>query len=84
MDTAPVGREETLRLARQARELYVKHGQEVLHFEAGTSPITDAEVLTYLVHEDGGLRVPVLVWGGLLVRGYTEELYARVFGREGR
>lgn len=84
MDVAPVGQEETLRLARQARELYVKHGQEVLHFEAETNPITDAEILTYLVHADGGMRVPVLVRGGLLVRGYTEELYARVFGREER
>jgi len=79
-----VGKEETAGLARRAWELYVKHGQEVLHFEAGRNPITDAEILAYLVHDDGQLRVPVLVRGGLLVRGYTEELYARVFGGEGR
>jgi hypothetical protein len=30
----------------------------------------------YLVHEDGFMRVPVLILGDLLVRGYTEELYA--------
>jgi hypothetical protein len=29
----------------------------------------------YLVHEDGFMRVPVLVMDDLGVRGYTEELY---------
>jgi hypothetical protein len=28
------------------------------------------------VHEDGFMRVPVLVLDDLLVRGYTDELYA--------
>lgn len=29
------------------------------------------------------MRVPVLVWGDLLVRGYTEELYREALdGRE--
>jgi len=32
-------------------------------------------VARYLVHDDGFLKVPVLVVGDLLVRGYTEELY---------
>jgi len=33
----------------------------------------------YLVHEDGFMRVPVLVMADLLVRGYTEALYHEVF-----
>lgn len=84
MDTAPAGKEEARRLAREARDIYVKHGQEILHFEAGRNPMGDEQALAYLVHEDGGLRVPVLVREGLLVRGYTEDLYARVFGRGDR
>jgi len=44
----------------------------VSHFGA---PFTEADVLVYLVHEDGFLRVPVLVLGETVVRGYTEELY---------
>jgi len=37
-------------------------------------------VTRYLVHEDGFLRVPVLLVGDLLVRGYTEELYLEALG----
>ncbi|HEV8472741.1 MAG TPA: hypothetical protein VGR82_08205 [Methylomirabilota bacterium] len=33
----------------------------------------------YLVHEDGFMRVPILVIDDLLVRGYTESLYGEVF-----
>jgi hypothetical protein len=40
----------------------------------------DAAVERYLVHEDGFMRVPVLVVDDLLVRGYTDSLYAEVFG----
>jgi hypothetical protein len=39
------------------------------------APIGDAALTQYLVHDDGFLRVPVLVLGDLLVRGYTDELY---------
>ena len=70
----------TLALARRARRLVVKAGQKTLRFDAGQNPITEAEILAYLVHEDGFLRVPVLVLGDLLVRGYTEEIYREVLG----
>jgi hypothetical protein len=43
-------------------------------------PFTDADLTKYLVHEDGFLRVPVLVRGDLIVRGYTEALYREAFG----
>ena len=42
--------------------------------------MTDAEVLAYLLHPDGFLRVPVLLRGDLLVRGYTEDLYREALG----
>lgn len=37
-------------------------------------------MLAYLVHEDGLLRVPVLVLDDLVVRGYTEALYREALG----
>lgn len=40
----------------------------------------DPALERYLVHEDGFMRVPVLVLDDLLVRGYTDSLYAEVFG----
>jgi hypothetical protein len=43
--------------------------------------MTEAEILAGLVHEDGWMRLPVLVDGPLLVRGYTEALYAQALGR---
>ena len=67
----------TLALARGARTLLVKSGDGILRLEA---PLTEADVVRHLVHEDGFLRVPVLVLGDVLVRGYTEELYRVAFG----
>jgi len=45
---------------------------------------TDDEVIKYLLHEDGFLRVPVLVLGDLLVRGFTEDLYREALASERR
>jgi arsenate reductase-like glutaredoxin family protein len=77
VEGAPVGREETLGLARAAREIWVKAGSDVRHFGADDPALREAELIPYLVHEDGWMRVPVLVAGPLLVRGYTEALYRR-------
>lgn len=70
-------REATLALARAARRLLVKSGDGVLRLDA---PLTDADIVRYLVHEDGFLRVPVLALGDVLVRGYTETLYREALG----
>lgn len=67
----------TLALAGGARTLLVKSGDGILRLDA---PLTDADIVRHLVHEDGFLRVPVLVLGDVLVRGYTEELYRAAFG----
>lgn len=68
----------TLALARGARTLLVKSGDGALRLDG---PLTDADIVRHLVHEDGFLRVPVLVLDDVLVRGYTEELYRAAFGR---
>jgi hypothetical protein len=48
--------------------------------DARRRPLDDAGVERHLVHEDGFMRVPVLVIGDLLVRGYTDALYAEALG----
>ena len=78
VDETPVDRAATLALARGARTLLVKSGDGILRLDA---PLTDADIVRHLVHEDGFLRVPVLVLGDVFVRGYTEELYRAAFGR---
>jgi arsenate reductase-like glutaredoxin family protein len=67
-----VDRAATLALARCARRILVKAGEGVARLEA---PLAEDDVARSLVHEDGFLRVPVLLVGDLLVRGYSEELY---------
>lgn len=42
--------------------------------------MTDEQARAWLVHDDGLMRVPVLVWDDLLVRGYTDELYREALG----
>lgn len=75
-----------LALAQGARRFLIKAGQDTLRFDAASHPLDEEQALRYLVHEDGLMRVPVLLWGDLLVRGYTEDLYREVFdamaGRE--
>jgi len=75
IDTWPVDGAGALELARGARRLLVKVGQETLRFDRSHEPLADAQASRWLVHDDGLLRVPVLTRGDLLVRGYTEELY---------
>ena len=64
-----------LALARGARRLFIKVGPDIVRFDHAKNPLAEDQALAYLVHDDGLMRVPVLVWDNLLVRGYTEELY---------
>lgn len=71
-------RANSLALAREARRFVVKAGADTLRFDHATNPITEEQIHSYLVHEDGFLRVPVLIMGDLLVRGFTEEIYGEL------
>ena len=57
----------------------MKAGNEILRFDTARHPPGDAAMRSCLIHEDGFMRVPVLVLGDLVVRGYTEALYAEAF-----
>ncbi len=72
MDAHPVDRDATLALARGARRLLLRAGDGVLRLDA---PLADDALAQHLVHADGFLRVPVLVLGDVLVRGYSDALY---------
>lgn len=64
-----------LELARGARRLLIKVGSEIVRVDRARNPLTEDQARAYLVHDDGLMRVPVLVCDDLLVRGFTEELY---------
>jgi len=80
VESTPVDRAGTLALARGSRRLLAKSGADIVRLMAPT----DDEVIKYLLHEDGFLRVPVLVLGDLLVRGFTEDLYREALASERR
>jgi len=75
-----VSRDGTLALARAARRFLVKAGSGIVRLDRAARRVSDAEALRLLLHEDGLLRVPVLVWGDLLVRGFTDDLYREALG----
>jgi len=77
LDTHPVDRNGALQLARDTRRFFVKDGDGFVQHDASREPVSEAQALAWLLHEDGLLRVPVLVCGNMLVRGYTDELYER-------
>lgn len=81
LDTHPVDRDGALRLARGARRFLIKTADGFVERDAGREPVSEAQALDWLLHEDGLLRVPVLVWGDMLVRGYTDELYERALAQ---
>jgi arsenate reductase-like glutaredoxin family protein len=64
-----------LELARGAHRLLIKVGSEIVRVDRARNPLTEDQARAYLVHDDGLMRVPVLVCDDLLVRGFTEELY---------
>ena len=55
----------------------MKVGNEVREMDAKT-PRED--LMRFLIHEDGFLRIPVLVVGETLVRGWHEEAYRTALG----
>jgi arsenate reductase-like glutaredoxin family protein len=75
LESHPVDKKAALELARGARRFLIKTGPGFLRYDADREPVSEAQAIEWLLHEDGLLRVPVLVWGDMLVRGYTDELY---------
>jgi arsenate reductase-like glutaredoxin family protein len=76
LESQPVDR--AAALARAARRFLIKTGKGFLVHDADREPVSEARALEWLLHDDGLLRVPVLVWGDMLVRGYTDDLYQQV------
>ena len=75
LESHPVDRSAALELAGAARRFFIKAGAGFVRHDADQEPVSETQALEWLHHEDGLLRVPVLVWGDMLVRGYTDELY---------
>ena len=59
LESHPVDRSAALELARAARRFFIKSGAGFVRHDADREPVSEAQALDWLLHEDGLLRVPV-------------------------
>jgi arsenate reductase-like glutaredoxin family protein len=76
-------REASLTLARQASELYVAKGKNVVHLDMRASPPSDDELAQLLLGPSGTLRAPALRVGEALLIGFEPGAYERVLRARG-
>jgi len=76
----PLGAAATLALVRARRTCHVKWEGSMLTWDQELCPVPEERLRLYFIHDDGGIRVPVLVAKEAIVRGYDEETYRRVLG----
>lgn len=76
----PVTAAATLSLLRKRRTCHVRWEGSILTWDQERSPAPEERLRQYFIHEDGGIRVPVLVTKEAFIRGYDEETYRRVLG----
>ncbi len=70
-------------MLRSVRRFFIKGKGEPLVLERG-APGADPETLRHhFIHEDGLLRVPVLLAGDLAVRGFQPDLYRQALAAAG-
>ncbi len=67
-----------MQIARRFHTLYVKMGGEILRWEQREAAIPEDDLKRAFVHEDGKLRIPVLIVGDVIVRGFDELTYAKL------
>jgi hypothetical protein len=72
----PIGAAEAMALASRFGVLYVKIGNEMFRWDRGQAEISEADLKQAFVHEDGQLRIPVLIVGDVIIRGFHEPSYA--------
>jgi len=73
-----------MEIARRLRTLYVKIGGEIVRWEQSQAQIPQADLRRAFVHEDGQLRIPVLIVGDVIVRGFDEATYAMVLANRAK
>jgi len=75
-----VGAAATFALLRERRTFHVRWEGRILTWDQEKSPAPEGRLRLYFIHEDGGIRVPVLVEKKAIIRGFDEETYRRVLG----
>lgn len=73
-----LGREEAIRLAKEADELYVVKGKKVTHIDLRKSRPDDDTLAGLLLGPTGNLRAPTLRRGRTLIVGFDAETYRKI------
>lgn len=64
---------------RGVTDIYSTRGRKVLHLSMKKGKPAREEALALLLGRSGALRAPVIRHRGVLIVGFDEETYARVF-----
>ena len=76
----PLGEKEALVLAQNVEEIYATKGKTVVHLDMKRDRPDAATLRRLLLGPSGNLRAPTLRKGKMLIVGFDEETYRRVFG----
>jgi hypothetical protein len=71
------GRDEALRLARDADHVVVARGKKLVTFDMRNTPPDDDTLAAHLLGPTGNLRAPTVRKGRTLLVGFNEEAYQR-------
>lgn len=77
--TIPLVEADALRLVSESDDLYVTRGKKVFHYSLRTERPSEEDLLSLLIGRSGKLRAPALQVGRVLVVGFDQPTYERVF-----
>lgn len=75
-----LGREEALKLARDAARVVVARRKSTVIFDMKHSPPDDDTLAEHILGPTGNLKAPTLRVGNVLLVGFSEEAYRQVLG----
>ena len=78
-----MGAKAALDLARTVDEIYVARGRQVVHLDLKADKPDAATLTGLLLGPSGNLRAPTLRAGRILLVGFDESSYRRIFKRPG-
>jgi len=76
------GRDDALKLAREADQIIAARGPAIVRFEMKTAPPDEATLLKHLLGPTGNLRAPAMRFGRTLLVGFHPEAFGKIFGGE--
>ena len=76
-----LGRDDALRLAREATTIIVAKGKKTRTFDMAGDPPDEEELLKTMLGPTGNLRAPTIKRGRTLIVGFNEEAYRTLLSR---